>query len=488
MLSWRLDMYFKAFLIIVWLSFFYSCSPLTNGEVLPLTETSLDLSLLTSSRIVPISLQVGVAKQDISPKMSSDGNPIWLAGYYAGRQATGIHDPIWARVIWLSDGTVRIAWVALDLIGYPLGEVQAIRRLLKNKDIPVDYVMVTSTHTHAGPDTLGLWGGFNIFSGVDPAYINNVNNAVVAAVTQAQNSAIPAVFSVASFATGKEGFFRDSNTSLVIDDTCTALRFRSVSSKQEIATVVIWGNHSEVLSSSNTLLSSDYPHALRQTVEEGFPGTTGLFFAGSVGNMTPLNVEVKDTSGKVLPEASFEKMQRLGSLVGQMVVNQLKSIEKSETSDVLLKVRARTVDLAVENEIFMFLAKLGTVNRGLSPDGKIRTEISVIRIGDIWLLGVPGELYPELFVGGIAPLPGGKFPDALYEEPPLKTFMRGKVNAVIGLANDEVGYIIPKVQWRSAEIFETANKDGYLHETNSVGPNTAPDLYHGFVDLLKEDI
>lgn len=112
-----------------------------------------------------------MAKTAISPPLGTDRPPVWIAGYNNGRQATAIHDDIWARcmLVRVIDGnkTKSIALVSLDLIGYFYPETLKIRRLFKQKypNLPIDYILVASTHTHEGPDTLGLWGKTNHESG-----------------------------------------------------------------------------------------------------------------------------------------------------------------------------------------------------------------------------------------------------------------------------------------------------------------------------------
>jgi hypothetical protein len=39
------------------------------------------------------------------------------------------------------------------------------------------YVLVSSTHNHEGPDTLGLWGPNAVSSGIDPEYLKKVEKA-----------------------------------------------------------------------------------------------------------------------------------------------------------------------------------------------------------------------------------------------------------------------------------------------------------------------
>ena len=55
---------------------------------------------------------------------------------------------------------------------------------------------------------------------------------------------------------------------------------------------------------------------------------------------------------------------------------------------------------------------------------------------------------------------------------------------LVGLANDELGYIIPKRQWDEKTPFCYGRKEAQYGEANSVGPETAPILCRAFRDLV----
>jgi len=60
---------------------------------------------------------------------------------------------------------------------------------------------------------------------------------------------------------------------------------------------------------------------------------------------------------------------------------------------------------------------------------------------------VTSEIYPEIVNGGIVRAPGGDYDIEPLEVPPLRELMPGRVKFVLGLANDEIGYILPKSEW-----------------------------------------
>jgi len=62
--------------------------------------------------------------------------------------------------------------------------------------------------------------------------------------------------------------------------------------------------------------------------------------------------------------------------------------------------------------------------------------------------------------------------------------MQGKMRMVIGLANDEIGYMIPKSQWdeKPPHAYEP---DGQYGEENSCGPDIGPVIHHEAMALLN---
>ena len=97
---------------------------------------------------------------------------------------------------------------------------------------------------------------------------------------------------------------------------------------------------------------------------------------------------------------------------------------------------------------------------------------------------IPGEVYPELVLGKVQdPVdPGADFPDAPVE-PSLYGQLAGPHRMVVGLGNDELGYILPKRQWDEKPPFAYGLQRAPYGEINSLGPETAPLLCNAFREL-----
>ena len=56
---------------------------------------------------------------------------------------------------------------------------------------------------------------------------------------------------------------------------------------------------------------------------------------------------------------------------------------------------------------------------------------------------------------------------------------------LIGLADDEIGYIIPKAEWDEKAPYLKNAKKAWYGEENSVGPDAAPRIAAAFQQLVK---
>lgn len=99
--------------------------------------------------------QIGAATVDITPSLDK---PVYLAGFAPNRKARSVLHPLTAGVMVVKDEEGGLlALITLDLIGFMNPFVQRIKKKLEGV-IPADRIVVASTHTHSGPDTMGLWG------------------------------------------------------------------------------------------------------------------------------------------------------------------------------------------------------------------------------------------------------------------------------------------------------------------------------------------
>ncbi len=97
----------------------------------------------------------------------------------------------------------------------------------------------------------------------------------------------------------------------------------------------------------------------------------------------------------------------------------------------------------------------------------------------------PGEIYPELVLDKVEdPAVPAPTSPTLPIEPAIYKQLNGPYRMLIGLANDEIGYIIPKRQWDEKPPFCYGRKQAQYGEGNSLGPDTAPLVCEAFRKLV----
>lgn len=116
--------------------------------------------------------------------------------------------------------------------------------------------------------------------------------------------------------------------------------------------------------------------------------------------------------------------------------------------------------------------------------GKARTEVGALRVGDLEILAIPGEIYPEIVDGGVESPEGGDHPGEPLEVPALRSQMRGAVKIVVNLANDEIGYLIPRTQWDTRPPFTYGREKAPYGEIVSGGPDVASVIHREALAVL----
>jgi hypothetical protein len=453
------------------------------------------MAIAAAARAGEAPLRAGFGEIDITPALN--GKPVFLAGFGHNRKATAVHDPLMARAVVLDDGKTKIALVSIDIVGLFRESVEHARRQLPG----FAYVLVSSTHNHEGADTLGLWGPNVLTSGVEPDYLKKIEDGIVAAVHKADKDrqlCQPRIGTVRA-----PELLHDGREPYVKHDELVALEFRDDAGKPH-GIVLQWNCHPETLGSKNTELSADF---VGYTVGwlRGRHRCPVVYLTGTVGGlMTSLHVEIKDAQGKPLEDGTFAKTERYGHLVGRLADRALKDGKAVRLTPIT--VRSRPIFLPMANKFYRLGWELGVLRRHAflwggdvakaqrvdlkaGIKGKVmcvQSEIGWLRLGELEAAAIPGEIYPELVLGKVQdpPDPGADFPDAPIE-PSIYGQMKAPYKMLIGLANDELGYIIPKRQWDEKAPFCYGRKQSQYGEINSLGPETAPLMCMAFRDLVR---
>jgi len=476
---------------------------------------ALVLVFAGSAALWAAGLTAGAGEATITPDVQA--TKVYMAGFGNNRVATGVHDDLWVRCVALGSADAKLVMCDADLIGLFYDDVLKVRARVKAAAPDVTQVIVASAHDHEGPDTMGLWGRTPFESGIDPKYMDWLDGRIAGAALDALHSMQPARLVIGRDDHPLLALLQDdSRPPYVKDPHLYALRLEALAGGKPIATLVNWSDHPETLDSRNTLITADYPHWLRQYVED-HAGGMAVFFNGAIGGLLSTlgdQVAMLDPdSGEVAKDGTWKKAEIFGDTIGALALRALEAGEAAPVDSIV--VRHTVIFSPVENDRFRVAGALEVyqgrkrlytngkpdptvVERELPGFGKVKvatgrdiqTEVDYIQLrGGGRLLAeiatVPGEIYPELVNGGITRYPGADYAAAPLE-PALRAHMHSSYPMVFGLANDEIGYIIPKAEWDNVAPWLQLRKGRWYGEFNSAGPEMAGRVTRALVDLMEE--
>jgi hypothetical protein len=369
--------------------------------------------------------------------LNPDGSAVFLAGFGdpGDRPAQAVHDDLYARCLILDYFGTTIVFVALDLIGYFINYVDLVRNEVEDEyGIDADNIIIASTHTHSGPDTLGLWTPPYPNPGANGPYMEYVADQIVECISQAYQNMEKARIRFAS--SSVPGLMKNSRDPGRVYPDLEVMKVEDRRGRT-IVTMINYAGHPEVLWSNNLEITSDYVGYLRDKVEKKLGGIA-IFFNGALGGMITPDVE----------EHTFEKAEEIGETLADETIRILGSRRCYCWGSFFpswkktFNLEKRTFEVPLENPLFYGAISYGMLYRPEpwyvnSPGmGIIKSEVNVINIGAAQMITMPGEVLPSI---------GHR----------LKEAMTGKYNFQIGLGNDELGYIIPEDEWDPAQYEES---------------------------------
>jgi len=382
-----------------------------------------------SEAVALTDLRCGAARAEITP----------LPGML-GPERIHVHDPLFARAVVLAGSGLQIALVGGDIFGMRRADVVAIEKRLRGQGI--DHLIFAMSHNHSAGDPLGL----GLFYPAD--YVTRIADGVVAAVVSAggalQDVAELRVASDELPLDGArvEGLFRNARNPGLLDPQIAVLRALNAKGGT-VATIVHGACHVEGLNERDdgVEISADFPGYLCDELARK-SGAPAIFLNGALGGMVS-----GDTQARTHEEAAAAG-KRLAVEVERILAFATPTQGK-------LSLRRVRVELPVTNPRMIAFGKLsGRATR----EGRLLSEMMYLRLGSVELVTIPGELLPEVS----------------FE---ILERMTGYPRLIVGLANDQLGYILPGYDFRAGEY----------EESMSVGPAAGPIVLRTALRLLERN-
>ena len=392
-------------------------------------------------------IKYGFGKYAITPE---PGVP--LAGY-ANRSgvSSSVHDPLYARVVVLGRQHNWITLVSCDVIAITPAITYAVRNhLLHRFGVLPEHTIVAATHTHSGPicgriseqpkdqtkATEGEQASAQIIRGIVEAAgtaFRNIQPAHMSAAT----SKLKGI--------GSNRFFESDQVSAI----ATVLLLKTNDSRDSLV-IVNYACHPTILGADNLEISADYPGVLCNEITERLIGAKAMFFNGAAGDISTRHTRIEQT---------FSEVSRLGHQLTAQLCDTVEACMPVSTwplravrHEIELPCR-KTPDLRevdhlvsqlekklaiayqqrnaplrfrdIEVELIGARALKNKLEQISHFPTTVRTELQVLQIGDIAIIGIPGELF-----------------SSLGEEIRMQSPARHTL--IVGYANDFVGYILSK--------------------------------------------
>ncbi|HUI43797.1 MAG TPA: neutral/alkaline non-lysosomal ceramidase N-terminal domain-containing protein [Terriglobia bacterium] len=252
---------------------------------------TLPLFVLAGSARAAV-LKAGVAKVDITPP---PGLPLW--GFEDRKApATGMRDPLYARVLVLESGDTRLALVALDLGRcFGPGSMERLRDQARRRS-GISYVLAVASHTHSAPVISDSYP-----QGPPPweaATLERVENAIDEASRRTVEARVGTGYGVTYIGhnrlrhnpDGSVSWFERNLTKIPtapVDPTVSVLRVDTEDGKP-LAILVNYACHPVIFGADNLEYSADFPGIMTKTVEDALGGGPLCFFLqGAPGDINP---------------------------------------------------------------------------------------------------------------------------------------------------------------------------------------------------------
>ncbi len=403
-----------------------------------------------------IELKANAAVVDLTPPLEMKFS---LGGYGArmSKPAEGIHDRIWSKALVLNDGEKKFALVTMDILGLPPNVKPAVIEKLAESGWLLENVLLLSSHSHASLDMSAL-NDKNMLNipqiGIyQPELLEFVVNKLVQVIKLADSELKPV--SVGTEKATVEGLNRNRRGEKVSDKDLTVTRIDLKSGKPLVA-LMNWTAHPTIMDDDDMWLSGGWPGYLQRELEAWIgDGIIAMYYNGAQGDQSP----VRPKGG-----SHYEQAERYGRLMAKKVYQVYEKINPKTESIFKYNYQEIALPKRVAHPLFKATggAEYNITDEAMQmilgvmcPD---KSMSSALRLGDLMIVGAPGELACHL---------GLKVKQ--------KMSASGiKCPTIGGFANEWISYIL------SSEQYE---KGGYEASVSFYGPELGKTIVEEMIEV-----
>lgn len=337
-------------------------------------------------------MKLKIGSRKITPEAGVE-----LAGYGIGNFAEEVHDDLYVSGMLFDDGEKRALLLGYDLLGIDAPNIQRLRKACSEKtSIPVEGIILTCTHVHAGPHTRS---SPNMRLNVE--YIDRLveeSQALASELTERQGVEVDVLHYSAHCAEGVNrrvtlpdsscaSLFKERKALLpfangVVDEELGLIIFLEAGTSNPAAVLVNFAAHplsSHAIGRMSKVVTADYPGVIRDTLAG--MGIPCVFTSGACGDIHPRDFE-----------GGFERTREMGLAISREVVRSATDAISNKARYLMEKPSIKTSSIMVELGMRQTRHSRFPLYNGLE---KVSLELQFIALGDVCLVGVPGELLTE---------------------------------------------------------------------------------------------
>lgn len=354
-------------------------------------------------------------------------------GIGAPKAATIQQGELYARAFVMEKGTLRIAIVGVDNLGWTAILGDRSRAMIKG--IPAENIIIGATHTHSAPDAYAFPDETGK-TGADLKYLDWCTHQIADAVNEAVSNLAPAQLKTAVAETrGRISY--NYYAEQLFDPRCgiiQAIATTGPHTGHPIATLVNYAIHPEVIGSNQGILSPDLCGPLYERIESKIGGLA-IFMNGAQGGMvTADNRKQKGEKDEKNGEANtWGECIRIGQLLADEAMRII--ADASIQQDPQIYCGSRLIRFPIDNPVMKYILNNSPLKSPQASNDSIWTRINILNIGEAQVLTIPGEALPNI----------GYY---------IKRNMHTSQPMLFGLTNDAFGYILAKVDYRSFKRYD----------------------------------
>lgn len=380
-----------------------------------------------------------------------------LGGYGArmSQPAEGIHDHVWAKALVHSDGQKKYALVTMDILALPPNVKPQVLKQLAKDGWTVENVMLLSSHSHTSLDMSAL-NDKNVLNipqiGIyQPQLLEFVVKSLVKVIKQANDVQKPIVVGTARATIA--GMNRNRRGEAASDKDLTITRI-DLKDGKPLAVLVNWTAHPTLMDEKDMWLSGGWPGYLQRELEAWIGnGIISMYYNGAQGDQSPI---------RPLGGSHYEQAEIYGRKIAIKALEVYRSIKPEPAAVFDYNYHIVTLPARVAHPLFKATggAEYGIDDKAMEVILKVmcpeKTAVGALRIGDLLIAGVPGELACDM---------GLEVKNKLAES-------GIKYPVIGGLANEWISYIL------SAEHYK---QGGYEPSVSFYGPDLGETIVQGML-------